>query len=350
MTELVISALDRLQYDQTGSIAQIDSETVGVAELISETFWGQLPLDTADSTVLLELTSENIEQLCNANAKKISGLLAAGPWGQLPAASIVFLQDCSFSDVVKVAQIGFDGIVVYPFTDRQLAESLENAAARAADRYKLFGRNQKLRNLCRGINRNRRKLRDKVDLICHDLVDSNLELANKLHRLQRVYNFQSEIAGEFDLKYMLHKALRRFRSELPDSSGAIYLCRDGEFSAHLAGAWYDQPRDICQIEDTLEKTLIREVLSDFSAVLVPDAAMWSVPEAKESELLAGLSILAAPAAGDDELLAVVAMYRNVDKPFTEDDMDTLQSLIGPLAKAIANLQRLKPHLLVAKRN
>jgi len=202
-------------------------------------------------------------------------------------------------------------------------------------------RYRKLRRLCRELNRNRRRLREKVDLLCRDLVQSNVALTRTVQDLRRAYEFQTELVGEFDQRYMLHKALRLIRREVFESSAALYLTTADEFAAHLTSAWYDDARDIAEIEQALRRSVVPVVRKTGRRVLVPDATNWTTVAPALRKLLAGLSILALPVLEERELLGVMVLYRDATRPLTDRETHTVESFIPPLARALSALQRLR---------
>ncbi len=205
-------------------------------------------------------------------------------------------------------------------------------------------RYDKIRRLCRQVNRKRRHLQEKVNLLCQDLVHSNLQFAETLHTLQRAYEFQSDLMGEFDGRYLLYKALRELRSGLPDTNAAIYLCRSHKFEAHLTGPCYDHPEDIREMESLLTASLIRQMVETEQSVLVNDVEAWQDISAKHRQGLRGLAFMALPIECEGELLGALVFYRRNDRGFCCKDKALLERLMPPLGRAIASVQKLE-HLI-----
>jgi len=212
-------------------------------------------------------------------------------------------------------------------------------------REKLQQRYDKIRRLCRDVNRKRRHLQEKVNLLCQDLVHSNLQFTETLHTLQRAYEFQSDLMGEFDGRYLLYKALRELKSGLGDSNAAIYLCRSGNFEAHLTGEWYDHPEDISEMEILLKATLIHRMVETGQSYLINDVETWQDISPKQRQWLRGLALLALPIEYEGELLGALVFYRRNDRGFCGKDKALLERLMPPLGRAIASVQKLE-HLIV----
>jgi len=259
-------------------------------------------------------------------------------------ALVAVLSDGSIHEAVRAARLDFDGIIALPVQAEHLEEIILSALARRRRKLKIARRYGRMRKLCRHINRSRRQLREKVDIICRDLVRSNQQLTHTLQRMNRAYDLQDELMGEFDMSYMLHKALRQIKQQLPQSSTLIYLAASGEIEAHISGSWYDSKYDIAQIEETAKATIIEKVIETRQPVLVADGGKWlEIPEAQR-ELLAGLSLLALPVTEEGEFLAVLVIYRPAQPPLSQKEKQDMLALIGPLARAIFSIQKLQHHL------
>ena len=205
----------------------------------------------------------------------------------------------------------------------------------------LAARYAKLRQLCRQLNRKRRNLRDKVDLLCRDLVYSNQTFTETLQDLRRAYDFQTELTGEFDLRYMLHKALRHLREQITQSSAAIYLCDRGDFAAHVAGAWYEQAQDIADIERSLAVTVVKSVTETHKAVLVDDGCNYPTAQTQHRQVLTGLSLMGLGIVGEDGLVGVLIIYRCASEPLSQNDKLIVEPLLTPLGRAINAAQKLE---------
>lgn len=206
---------------------------------------------------------------------------------------------------------------------------------------RLRQRYDKMRRLCRETNRKRRHLRQQVDLLCRDLVQGNLSLAASLSDWQRINDFQGALVGEFDLTYLLHKALRLIRAEYPGSNAAIYLCGDTTPAAHLTGAWEEASADIQELETTLRQTAVRLTLEQQAPLVIADGGSWPEITVRQRGQLAGLSLISLPLAGPDETLGAVIIYRQLSQKLHARDQKKILPMLKPLGRAVAALQRLQ---------
>lgn len=304
------------------------------------------PVDLQDvQVVLLPMGSADLARWSRQSLGRWSGRSLphdnSGP--EIPAL-IAVLCDDSLHDAVRAAQLDFDGIIARPLTPEAIDQCLTDSLTRRDRRRRLTQRHQKLRSLCRNVNRKRRRLRQQVDLLCQDLVQSNQDLNRRVEHLRLTCDFQDSLSGQFDLHYMLHRALGRMKEQLGESSGAVYLCQTGLFEAHLTGAWYEDPRDITDMEAAFCSTTVNQILAGAAAVRVDDAGAWPGISAQHRKSLLGLTVLALPLVLDTDVIGVIVFYRAADRPFGPDDQRSLRPYLHPLARSTASILKLQGHL------
>jgi transcriptional regulator with GAF, ATPase, and Fis domain len=139
---------------------------------------------------------------------------------------------------------------------------------------------------------------------------------------------------------MLHKALRQIKEQIPESSAVVYLCSSDKIEAHISGPWYDNRRDLNEIETLLKETVISEVITSGRLILIGDAGDCEKILPKHRKELAGLSLMALPLFLDNELLGGLVVYRNWSSPLTVSESNFVKPYLPPLARAIEAIQKL----------
>lgn len=302
-------------------------------------------VESFPDVILLPATSSDLARWCEQVSERTFGTFRRqGNPAQKPPAVIAVLCDDSLHDAVRAAQLDFEGILAAPFHRELVEQGLAHALGLRDRRVRLIQRHQKLRGLCRNINLKRRHLRRKVDLLCQDLVKSNQDLNRRVEKLRCAYDFQSSLSGQFDLHYMLNRALQRIKNQFAQSSAAIYLCETGFFGAHLAGVWYDDVRDITEMEASFSETVVPQILAGAPSVLVKDAGEWRAIDPQFRRSLLGLSLLALPLTTQSGTVGVIILYRSGDKPFAAADRLTLEPYLPPLGRSIDSLLKLQQQL------
>lgn len=286
--------------------------------------------------VLLPVSSADLDRLSQVTDQKIHP----------PTAIVAVLLDDSLYDAIRAAQLNFDGILAEPFAFGDVYRLLRGAVEKCKKRLFFDQRYHKLRQLLRKTNIDRRTLRNKINLLCQDLVHSNTNLTNTLQNLRKAYDFQNDLTGEFDLNYLLHKSLRHIKEQIDNSSGVIYLCQSKDIEAHISGPWYEGRHELDEIEQLLKDTIITQVTQVAqTGCLIPKAGDWQEITPKERHQLEGLSLLAQPMVSDEAMTGVIVIYKDDSQPLTAADSETVAPYLPPLAHSIKAVQKLQ-HLIV----
>lgn len=197
-------------------------------------------------------------------------------------------------------------------------------------------RYERARKLCKGLSRDRRHLRSKVDLLCKDLVGSNKQLVQTLGDLRFLCNFQHELMGENDLACLLHKAIQFLVAELENTSAAIFLSATRKIEAHLLGSWLPENENLKSIESILQDAVI--AVCQKTKPVFPDGLNDICP----------YTIMGLPMMVHGELLGVVVFYRDSRDGFDVPEQTRLQSCMPSLAQQVLAVQRLHSFLCEAK--
>ncbi len=303
---------------------------------------GDSPADIFDSYAVLLVDMEQLTPSAQSTQDiKNKQPVQALPLANIRPAVIVWLSNVDVRQALKVAQINPDGIITPQNSPEEIDGIIANAIVKRERQHKIYRRYLKLRKLCRKHHHNHKKLEQKVDLICQDIVKSNVQLGATLEKLRKAYDFQNSLTGEFDLRYMLHKALRHIKEHITDSNAAIYLTEYDDFEAHIFGPWYDNEPDIQQIEYALRQSIIERVLQNQQMIMVADGVDLTFAHNAQRDELAGLSLLAVPVIHQYQLVAILVIYRNSEVPLAEDDLQSALLFARPLASAIAALSKLQ---------
>lgn len=301
--------------------------------VFDNSFWSCLGI--MPDVILLPVSSDDLDRLSRVIDQK----------NHLPTAVVAVLSDDSLHDAIRAAQLNFDGILAEPFEFGDVYRLLMGAMKRCEKRLFFSQRYHKLRQLLRKTNLDRRTLRNKINLLCQDLVHSNTNLTNTLQSLRKAYDFQNDLTGEFDLNYLLHKSLRHIKEQIDNSSGVIYLCQSKNIEAHISGPWYEGQRELGEIEQLLKNTIITHVIQTKTTLIVPKAGNWQKITGKERRQLKGLSLSAWPITSNEEMTGVLVIYKDDGQPLTPTNSEAMAIYLPPLAHAIKSVQKLQ-HLIV----
>ncbi|MBN1766208.1 MAG: GAF domain-containing protein [Sedimentisphaerales bacterium] len=313
--------------------------------LFDVNFWESLCGYEVD-VILIPLRSSDLSYCHDRmNKQHKAEEFSTGAWSMTSAAVVAVLLDDSLDDAVRAAQLDFDGIIAEPFYREHLRQILHCSIKRNQRRGGVERRYHRLQQMFRQVNQDRRRLRSKVDLLCQDLVHSNADLTGTLHEMRRLYDFQNELTGEYDMRYMLYKALRIIREQWKESNAMIYLDGSGEIEAHITGSWCDDQCDLSELEDILQEEYISRVLTTGEALVDPMHSVSGRISAEQRRVISGMAVMAIPIKFEKELLGVLVLYRSREITSRGDELKAIQSYLPPLARAILAVQKVRRFLM-----
>ena len=224
----------------------------------------------------------------------------------------------------------------------RLLPSRDDHNSAAEQLCRLQRRHRRLRRLCRAMNRRRRVLRDKVDLLCHDLIGESRQFTDVLGRYRQICDFQHELIGEYDLLFLLHRSLCMLRENWPDAGGVVYLDDRSAPAAHIVGDAVPDAEATRQLESLLLQRVAAPVFAERKELFYPTTD-W-LPAAGDSERNTILSLIGLPLKTEEALVAAAVFYRSSDPGapgFVPTDISLIRPYLPSLARAVVAAQRLQ---------
>lgn len=331
-------ALDNYQINYTGN-----GEYFDINDITTLSFWKKMSRINPDA-ILLPLSSLDIQELKNKYDENTNMFDSHRPWQYINSAVIVYLTGDNIHDAVIAAQLDFDGILTEPFAGDHVLKVIQNAIERKTQKNKLNARYHRLQRVIKAINQNRHILQSKVDLLCNDLVQNNRDIAGKMREMSNAYDFQKSLTGEFDLKYMLHKALKHIADNHPNTNAAIYLCDTDKIEIMMMDSWFDGEITPQQLENCLKNSIIPATIAKNDTVIVNKAGEYCKFPGQCCQYLSGLSICGIPIRHSVHNEGILIFYRSETNPFTLDEIEQLSPIITPMSRSIEALLNLQDML------
>jgi len=256
---------------------------------------------------------------------------------QPQANAIVITGAPSVDCAVSALRQGALDFVAKPFSATQLMEHVKAALARQAKRLKESQRLDRLRDAVKRLNAARKVVSRKVDLLCNDLITAYTELSRQLDVVRTQEGFRKYVGEAKDLEQLLCHAMDWLLRQLGYSNIAVWLAaEDQEFQL---GAYMKYTiAGEQELAYAMQRGLLPLVVREGMVHLMPEEAQERLTEA-ELDYLADQTILGANCTYLGEPLAALILFRDANKPFTEDDAKALQSISAIFAVALATIVR-----------
>jgi FixJ family two-component response regulator len=254
-----------------------------------------------------------------------------------PTASAVVITGApSFEGAVAAMRHGAVDFLPKPFTASEFLNRIDQALARRALHVKRELRIDKLRDAVRRLNQARRLVTRKVDLLCNDLVSAYGDLSRQLDLVRVGESFRASILSANDLEQMLCHAMDWILRQLGYSNVAIWLAGD---DGYQLGAYMkytiagDEPLTSAMCNGFLR------LIEQQGVVRLSASESQKQLTAEELKYLKKQTLMGSKCTYLGEPLAQMVVFRDGDKPFSDDDLATLKIITPIFGLALATVSK-----------
>jgi DNA-binding response OmpR family regulator len=253
------------------------------------------------------------------------------------ASAIVITGEPSMDGAINALRNGALDFVPKPFSADHLTERVKSALLRQARIAKDEMRLEKLRDAVKRLNKSRRLVTKKVDLLCNDLITAYGELAKQLDNVRTQEGFRKFLGEAKDLEQLLCHMMDWLLRQMGYANVAVWLASDDhefELGAYMK---YTIPGED-GLTGAMKAGLVRAAVRDGFIHLNGEAVQEQLTPA-ELDYLADQELLAVNCTYLGEPLAVVALFRDAKEPFTDEDVAMLKAVSPLFAVALASIVR-----------
>ncbi len=222
-----------------------------------------------------------------------------------------------------------------PFTADEARTQLTAALARQQAGSRNEKRLTRLKTAVREMNKARRMVSKKVDLLCNDLVSAYGEVSEQLSAVRIQESFRRTIEQAADLEQLLCHAMDWLLKEAGYANIAIWLSGDDdhfELGAYMKYTIVGEAKVTTALQTALVGATAREGFLNLNA---DDLSKRLTPA--ERPLLANQACLSTSCTYLGESLAVVTLFRDGKTPFRLEDDAMLRQVATVFATRLATL-------------
>jgi FixJ family two-component response regulator len=258
-----------------------------------------------------------------------------------PHTSVIVLEDNpEVESALGAMRLGAVDLLTLPLDEDEVLTSMQMALDRARRARAQERETDRLRRVCRRLNAARREINDQVDSMCNDLVGAYQELADQVSTMSIASEFQAVIAQELDIEELLRKMLEFMLTRTGPTNAAVYM--PSNHSDFSLGAYvnYDCPRETAD--------MLLEHLAGVIPARYQDSERvhyFSTPAEIREELgddaswLEDSSAIIYSCRHDGECLAVLTLFRDASRPYTEDVIEQVRTMGNLFASQLAKVIR-----------
>lgn len=232
---------------------------------------------------------------------------------------------------------GAADMIFEPISADALRGTVDRIVSQRSSRHRLVWRNQRLRVVCRQLNKARHEIGQQVDLLCNDLVKAYQNLAEQFSQTQTVAQNSDELTSalgdDLEIERLLRKTLELVLRKLGPMNAAIFLPdSEGNFSL---GAYLNFDTNPDSVFVTMvAQTIVNKAALQASTVALPNDASLRECFGSDSTLLTGRTWLATPAIKDKDCVAVMVAFQPQHKTMPPATQKLFESVACLLAEKI----------------
>jgi two-component system response regulator CitB len=222
-----------------------------------------------------------------------------------------------------------------PFNAEQAGEQLQAALTRQSTEARNERRLTRLKDAVRQMNKARRTVSKKVDLLCNDLVSAYGEVSQQLSAVRIQESFRRTIEQAQDLEQLLCHAMDWLLKEAGYCNIGIWLSGDEdnfELGAYMKYTIVGDPKVTAALGGTIVPATAREGFMNLS----PDEVAKRLTPA-EKKLLPNQAMLSTSCTYLGESLAVITLFRDGKTPFRLEDDAMLRQVASVFATRLTTL-------------
>lgn len=249
------------------------------------------------------------------------------------AAAVVMSGSPSTESAVIALRGGAVDFLTKPFSADQLADRVNKALEVHRLRQRQNGRMLRLKKTVRRLNEARKVVEKKVDLLCNDLVGAYSELSRQMETVRLQEGFKTFINGHRGLEQLLCHSMDWMLRQLGYCNIGIWLAT-ADHELQLGAYMKYTIAAETELTSAMEKGLLRmAVRRGFIRLREPEVKSHLTPT--EIKHLGTQEIIAINCTYLGETLGVLALYRDRQTPFSEDDVAALKTISPLFALALA---------------
>lgn len=251
------------------------------------------------------------------------------------AGSIIMTGAPSMDRAISAIRRGACDFLPKPFNNDLLIDRMRKALTKQTLVAKQGHRIERLRDAVRRLNKARRTVSKKVDLLCNDLISAYGDLSKQFDVVRVQESFRNCINQSSDLEQMLCHAMDWLLRQIGYSNVAIWLATDNgemQLGAYMKYTIPGEPN----IVDTLLRTVVPATIENNLLRTSADEMSEELTE-QEQEDFAGQQFVGINCTYLGESLATIVFFRDETSPFTDIDTATLSAVSAIFAVSLASV-------------
>ncbi|MFC1763415.1 hypothetical protein ACFL6U_15220 [Planctomycetota bacterium] len=192
-------------------------------------------------------------------------------------------------------------------------------------------RHQRLRNLVRQLNRQRKQRGKQIDILCNDLIEAQRDFIQRLGTISMTASFYQSLLGLYSHSDVLDTAGRFLQEILPETRIVFCLPQDGQCLLHRVV--HAAPKNMMELEQHFDPETIDAIAKAQTRCDVD--AMVSLGLQMNPSLLAEVTAITIPLIHGCLPQGFILLTRTQAQTFKSEELIRAEALTGGLAQALS---------------
>ncbi len=252
--------------------------------------------------------------------------------------AVVISDTPTLDDAVSAMRAGAVDMIDSLAPTRELGDRIAQAARTARASRDAHERTRRLQRLCKRLNQAREEVADHVGSLCSELTEAYQNLSSQIGDASISSELNSLLRQELDVESLLRTLLEFMLAKMGATNAGVFLpSTSGDFSL---GAYvnHDQPRETSEM---LFDHLADAVAPRFEAQT--DVLVMNTPElidehfGDDAHWIGDASAAVISCGADDECLAVLVLFRDRSRPYSEQDVRLVEMIADLFGAQLARV-------------
>ncbi len=253
-----------------------------------------------------------------------------------PNAGVVFMTGKpSVEQTMYAMRHGALDYLPKPFSADQIRTHVKDAIQRQQIAARNERRLTKLKTAVRELNKARRTVSQKVDLLCNDLVNAYGEVSTQMQTLRVQESFRRTVEQSHDLEQLLCHAMDWLLKEAGYCNIAIWLSGQEDNRFELGAYMKYTLVGEKKVTAALQKALVQPTVQE-GFLHLSDSELAHMLSPADKKLIPAQTVMSASCTYLGESLAVVAMLRDGKCPFKDEDVAMFRAIATVFATQLAS--------------